>query len=95
MGMLHTHIHAHTHTYIYTYKHHFLNTTNNSMHYLQRISGDEEMVDWGFHFHLGMVASSLMLSQSILLIMAFYNYYQHSTAILILWNETAVSRHGC
>jgi len=25
----------------------------------------------------------------------FYNYYQHSMAILILWNETAVSRYGC
>ena len=46
---------------LHTYIHHFLNTTNNSMHYLQSISGDEEM-DWGFLYHEGKVASSLMLS---------------------------------
>jgi hypothetical protein len=62
--MLHTHTHTHTHArmcarayihtdiyVIHTHIHHFLNITNNSMHYLQSISGDEEMVDWGFHFH--------------------------------------------
>jgi len=90
-----SHWYVYTHTQIHTYIHHFLNTTNNSTYYLQYF--------WlwrngGFglpFFHLGMVASSQMLSQSILLIMIFYNFYQHSMAILILWNETAVSRCGC